>query len=61
MGMLVILCLLSIPKIFAQLEDGPEPPPQKSINDFMIPLLLTGILVGGYFFYKENKKRPFLK
>ena len=37
--------------------DGPEAPPQQyPINDFVVPFLLVGTLVGGYFFYKRNRK-----
>lgn len=35
---------------------GPEAPPQQPINDFVVPFLLIGTLMGGYFFYKINNK-----
>ena len=42
-------------------DDGPEAPPQQQeaqlpINDFIVPFLLIGTLMGGYFFYKINNK-----
>ena len=38
---------------------GPEAPPTDPIvpiNDFVVPFLLIGTLMGGYFFYKINNK-----
>ena len=57
MKFLVILCLLSFPKIFAQPDEteGPQEPPQTLINELVLPFILVGILVGGYFFYKKNQ------
>ena len=49
------------PFIRVEQEVGPEAPPQQQgaqvpINDFIVPFLLIGTLMGGYFFYKINNK-----
>jgi hypothetical protein len=36
--------------------DGPDAPPQQPINDLVVPFLLIGSIMGGYFFYKINNK-----
>ena len=49
------------PFIRVEQDEGPEAPPQQQgaqapINDFIVPFLLIGTLMGGYFFYKINNK-----
>lgn len=48
------------PFIRVEQDEGPEAPPQQGaqapINDFIVPFLLIGTLMGGYFFYKINNK-----
>lgn len=55
--LLIILTALTVSKALAQdPEDGPEGPPQASIDNFLLPLFIGAIIIGGYFIYKGQKK-----
>ena len=51
----IVLLLLSSFTMFAQDDDGPEPPPEASIEDYLLPMFLAGIMLGAYMLYNRKK------
>jgi len=41
---------------YAQTDDGPPPPPPTaSINDYLLPMVMVGVVIATFFYVKFNK------
>jgi hypothetical protein len=54
--LMVCLLLTTYSSLADPLDDGIDPPPPAPINDYILPVVVVALLLGGFFLLKFNFK-----